>query len=66
MVTSKELSPDFAKDIAIKYLDVVKTYLDNLNSREYRVDRETSIIALEELKLRVIGKSSPLTYDREV
>lgn len=62
MVTSKELSPTFARDYAIKSLDIVKKYLENLNSQEYRLDRENSIIGLEELKLRVIEKSPPLTH----
>lgn len=65
MVTSRELSSTFARDIAIKSLDLVKTYLENLNSHEYRVKRETAIMSLEELKLRVMGKSAPLTHYRQ-
>lgn len=65
MVNSKELTPDFAKDTAVQYINVVKTYLENLNSREYSLDRETSIIGLEELTLRLTGKSSPLTHYRQ-
>lgn len=65
MVTSKELSPIFARDTAIKYLDLVKKYLENLNSQKFSLDRENSIIGLEELKLRLMDKSHPLTHYKQ-
>ena len=65
MVTSKELPPDFAKGFAVKNIDLVRTYLNNLNLRKYNLDRETAIISLEELKLRVLGESTPLTHYRQ-